>query len=133
MPVLQFYAFRRGGEVLQFTPLDPPGVGPSEMLPNLIFMLRVVGGTIVPEEKPRLEYFDTEGYRCHLYETATGYWFVFLTTRGVRYLGPELAAVYRDLFVKRVVENPDWEPGTSFDDNVAFRKGIIFLASTIDE
>lgn len=133
MPVLQFCVLRRDGEVLQFISFDPPGGKPFEMLPNLIYMLKVVGGTIVPEEGPRLEYFETEGYRCHLYETATGYWFVFITTRGVQYLGTELRTVYRDLFVKKVVENPEWEPGTPFDDNVAFREGIIFLTSTINE
>lgn len=124
MPPLQFYVYRRSGALLYFRAFEHSDDTPLDMLAGLLFTLRRSSIALTPGEDARLEYFKTDTYTCHMYETASGYWFVFLTKPESKPLNRELQAIYRDVFVPTVVKNPEWVPATSFQNNEAFSHAL---------
>ena len=51
-------------------------------------------------------FYKTNSYKLHLFETATGLKFILLTDVGTPNLKDELQKVYRDLYVEFVGKNP---------------------------
>lgn len=124
MPPLQFYVYRRSGALLYFRAFERADDAPLDMLAGLLFTLRRSSIALTPGEDARLEFFKTDTYTCHIYESASGYWFVFLTKPESKPLSGELQAIYRDIFVPMVVKNPEWIPATSFQNNEAFSHSL---------
>ncbi|EFO64894.1 Bet5-like protein [Giardia lamblia P15] len=133
MPPLQFYVYRRSGALLYFRAFECTDDAPMDMLAGLLFTLRRSSIALTPGEDARLESFKTDTYTCHIYETASGYWFVFLTRPESKPLNNELQAIYRDIFVPTVVKNLEWTPATSFQNNEAFTHALDLVVKNMPD
>lgn len=149
MPELyHFYVFRGNGERIFFrclardrgaegsAPPDAPGPAavsrePVPMLAGLLYALKRCATAIGGFEGSRLEYFDTEAYRCHFFETGTGYWLAILSSPDTHLLQQELFYVYKEIFVRHAVENPLWEPGTDMSGLARFSSELDAYLSTL--
>lgn len=94
------------------------------ILPALLFALKRCTLSMNDSDESLLEFFDTEKYRCHFYETISGYWFAILSSPDVPVMRRELFFVYKEIFLKFVVQNPDWNVGDVIENLSVFDNEI---------
>eukprot|EP01029_Cantina_marsupialis_P027673 TRINITY_DN773165_c0_g1_i1.p1 TRINITY_DN773165_c0_g1~~TRINITY_DN773165_c0_g1_i1.p1 ORF type:complete len:142 (+),score=15.01 TRINITY_DN773165_c0_g1_i1:34-459(+) len=122
--ICNLYIFDRKGFCLYYKEWNRPRStleeNPEEdrkLMFGLIFSLKHLVKQISPGESSmaKMNSYATSGYKCHHFETATGYHFVMNSDKDTKDLGPSLRAVYADIFVPHVVRNPFYEKGTKIE------------------
>eukprot|EP00161_Ancyromonas_sigmoides_P014016 TRINITY_DN3638_c0_g1_i6.p1 TRINITY_DN3638_c0_g1~~TRINITY_DN3638_c0_g1_i6.p1 ORF type:complete len:102 (-),score=16.42 TRINITY_DN3638_c0_g1_i6:269-574(-) len=96
---------------------------------GLLHSLRALCASMSPVEGGGvLRSFQTNGYKCHVFEAPTGVVFVVNTDTGTPDLSPELRRVHATLYVDSTSRNPLHRPGDPLEAD-GFRRELLAVAA----